>query len=312
LFFQGSCTAKSLIPIVVNAMKSVNPDDGLPLWENVSSNIGNAKTDDGYVMYSKGENGQRDIFIGFKSENSFYINNRYDYGYTSFIANDYVPSENAGSNGKFDEIYMTGMPLIKGNGTEVMGFTAETLPLKYMLNVNKERIILAYWTDLKTPNAYVNVIYSGRPSQLTDPNMRTSVMLSHMLDQSTQHLASAHGNGVVTNMKISPSYSYPWIIHSRNSLYSAGRKSRGWGNTFFPSTMILYGSYHGNLFGSLDMFIALQEGTYRHGDSVTINNEEYGVVEADFQYTDVSNRGDFYNSFTGANKGKLVYLIPKK
>lgn len=320
MFIEGKCTAKALIPIIISALTTVNPDDGQPYWKNVSSNIGSSKSDDGYVFHSKGSSGTNDIYIGFKPPSVYWRNSdKLDYGYIYFTGNKYVPNPVQGLNGTFEEYHDECMPIIKTESQPVLGFTDDTIPMRYLINVNKDRVIIGYWCELKSPLSYQNVIYIGQPPIVADPTRPFTVNITH-LTASTRYghyYGAQSGRGRATNQRYSPSYGNDGNANGAplinvNNMFNKDRLSRGWGNTFFPSHINLWGWYYRSFIGTLDLYIAKQDGSYRNGDSIIINQVEYGIIEA-LQATEASSDYGLHCGFTSnwKNGQKVLYLIPK-
>jgi hypothetical protein len=318
MFFEGKCTATALIPTIITAMTTINPDDNLPYWENVSSNIGASKTDDGYVLHSNGSNGDNEIYIGFKPSNVYWHSrNRLDYGFVYFTGNKYKPNPVQGLNGTFEEYHDGSMPIIRAGSEPFLGFALENIPMKYMINVNKDRVIIAYWCEMKTSESLQNVIYLGTPPVLADPNRKITINIAHLNDPRTYNFwGSTHGRGRATNQNYSPNYGTDGKgnhLISVSNMFNSNRLSRGWGNTFYPSSINIWGYYYRSFLASLDIYIATQNNTYRNGDSIIINQVEYAIVEAEQTYETAGGNYPYHCGFTErqSNGQKVLYLIPK-
>ena len=98
MYFEGKCTAKQLVPSIVQHITEATDEGNNRLWEMVSSNIGvknETLADNGWVFKSSGATGLDNIIIGFYTviisiirncfDNLFFFEWKLFFFYVSFI-----------------------------------------------------------------------------------------------------------------------------------------------------------------------------------------------------------------------------------
>ncbi|MGM7682848.1 hypothetical protein ACSVDA_11910 [Cytobacillus sp. Hm23] len=295
MYFEGKCLAKDLIPTIADHITNATDESGEPLWLMVSSNIGvrdSLNNNDGWVFKSSVSNS----CIGFK--NGFYDkdNDLDDHlkGYYCFTADSYTPSETPGQDGTFNIEKNESMPLLD---QWFNNYNPNNLPMRYYMSITKERVIIAYYSDVNVLHSRTNLVYLGKPAWSSDPGEEGFVMGTGIA-----HSYNYNGRVYQTGFHMQKSGTQHMIIKSILS-----NNPKGWGGAVYPSKLFLT---HWGIRGVLDLLVCKQDGSFRKIDNITIDDIEYLAVELPSSSTiDGSNR---LNNFCPEDfKQTNMYLFPK-
>lgn len=298
MFFEGRCTLRQLPVRIRDAVLAV--DNSLltpaPLWEMVSSNVGTLKTDDGYVFRSQGTDGKSNIVWGIKSEvdGFFYGGSSWTYGYRLFMAKDYTPGA-AGVNGTFGSNITHGTVVATN---QISGVYADTISLRYWISVKKDRVLLAYRSEVRSGYSRINFHYIGRPLRLFDSRDTVSCFGSAI---------PFGGNNTYGTVWVSRKNAFIEDIDNQSLVWNTPSVNRMFGGKVMPSRPVLKSGP--NLRGIMDYYILPQDGRLRAIDTLTIKGVEYVALEIPASQT-VDVNALYYNNLSPTNTTS-IYLIPK-
>lgn len=292
MFFEGTCKYIDLPETFHAAMTSIPSGETTPLWQMVSSNIGNTISDNGYVFHSKGSEGKHDIYVGLHK--AFYAGGNttghsgYHQGWRFFKADGYTPAATADTNGTFENYVYNGMPLAASS----YNYRAETLDVKYLININKDRVILYVEPVTGDTNFFPNMMWAGRPEAFDSRDTEFNI-LGFMRDERFNYHSNVRASG--------DQYGVKGIDTTDSVHYDVNTENNRLNGVMLPATIYL--GNRNTYRGKVDMLVLPQDGTLRKKDTYMIGTKEYVGIE--FPYLNYK-----YNNFSRESTTK-VYLVPK-
>ncbi|MGA4519178.1 hypothetical protein ACPA0F_18130 [Solibacillus silvestris] len=300
MYVEGKCLAKNLVPSIVKHITDATDATGNKLWEMISSKVGvrtSSVYDDGWVFKSKGTSGNDNLIIGFP--NGQRNNSSWLFGNGVFVAIDYQKGAD-GENGKFTGKQEQSMPLF---GLDWNGYSPDNLPMRYYLSITKDRVIIAYFSDVLHSYSRSNLVYLGKPAWTSNPNDR-GIVIASGIDESFRSTSV-----IMTD---------PYQVGTGTEYYlpraEFGDQARGWGGKLYPSRLSLVSnsSTRGGVRGILDLLVVKQDGQFRKIDTVKIGDLEFLCVEIPY-ITALVNTTSYPNSLQpdGSSSTLMVYMFPK-
>ncbi|MGM7682849.1 hypothetical protein ACSVDA_11915 [Cytobacillus sp. Hm23] len=167
MWFEGEVRVVDFPAKFAEILQTIPEGEDEPLWEMISSNVGETVDDDGYVFYSKGTSGEDNIYIGVQTD---FPDVNWYFGHRFFITESYIPSDEPNTNGEWGR-YITERHRYHNDSTYAR-VTEETAKIFYQISVTKDRVIIVTnnilpITDVNriNPVTYLGLIkrYSNEP-----------------------------------------------------------------------------------------------------------------------------------------------------
>lgn len=256
IFSTGTCKKKDVLNTMVNLMKAAG-------WNNVSSN----PATDFIVMNSKGEAGDKDLFIQFRSSNISNANSieSTDYNVASFrLIGSYVPGA-PGVSGIFERtteawrnLYV--VPSTTTVNSEVM--------LNYHYSVDKNRIIFIIETPESINFAPVTHYFGLPLSFVSEPNSRGVIAASSAYAVTASNVQITNAAGELPSDAASSSR-VVYAAMPPKSPNSAGKHT--------PVEMY-YGNTTEGIRGKLEGIYVIPSGGVNNGDTLSVGTKLFRAV----------------------------------
>lgn len=300
MWFEGVTTPEEFPELLKDLMTTIPPGKASPMWQMVSSNIGDTVDDDGYVFYSKGESGEDELYIGIKNA---YSTTSWCYGHRLFIAESYVPSDTVGTNGAFTNVQYEALRYHYDN---TWGNVDQyRLPLRYGISVNRDRVIITLRADRTHHNTHRvrSLMYLGLPNRYSDEADSTASLIA------TNYCYHYNYNNRIRTLKTKKRYegSYYNVYHNETMPY-VGRSH--WSPHFMAMPVPIHRTDEG-VRAELDGLLISDYYEEYHGvnlpleGDVVINGKPYLAIQKNY------NHMGYHCSFDTNNRHK-VYFIEKK
>ena len=279
MWFEGSVLMKDFPARLAELMQTVPYGSSEPMWNMVSSNVGQTLNDDGYVFHSQGTSGRDSIYVGVKNAmtagSDANPNLNWHLGHRFFIVENYNPSTTTGANGTFNNLLHCGHRYHIVDDWNNSSYS--TMVLHYRISITKDRVIITT---------------SNGVALTRNESIRAFTYLGLMKRYSEELDSTA--SVIATNYDY-PSNNYGWIRSLRNKqLVSGGIYTpkyrnfindaiyKGWGGKFFATHIPLHASaegYRGELDGVLvtpyHYDLSAQGRNVPENGYVTIEGKEY-------------------------------------
>jgi hypothetical protein len=267
MWFEGDTTADKMPELLKSILEQATDETGQPMWRFVSSNIGTSPTDDGYVFYSKGSSGKDNLYIGFKNAyesgaTSWHLGHRY------FVTDSYQPSSTASQNGTFGDTLTDGFRYHENSTTT--GVTKENHYLRYGINVNKDRVIIAICNAFIGPSRVRNVLYLGLIKRYSNEIDSSAMTVVSLYTKSTTDNNSPSSVRMLRDGAQRNGGTYEVL----NVNHQPTNAQRGWGKRFIANPILLSTSMEGvrgEMDGLLQVFYS--GGTGSTGPNVPLEGD---------------------------------------
>lgn len=260
IFTEGKVVKKDFFSKLIDMMTAAG-------WTNVSSNAAT----DFVVMNSKGESGDKDLFIQIRPTNITNVNptDSTDYNVMSYrFVEGYTPGATgvAGTFARTTTETWTALHIVP---TAVAATTNMDIELTYFYHVNKNRIIMAIETPPSTATA-PQLFYLGLPdvTYTTESGSKGALcaVSSYPKANATLHISNA-SDGL-------PSETASLTRNVYATLSPKNPNSAG----LYTISEILYGNNIEGIRGKLTGIYQMPNGNINNGDIITIGAKEYRVV----------------------------------
>ena len=260
IFTEGKIAKKNFFNKLIEIMTAAG-------WTNVSSN----PTTDFVVMHSKGESGDKDLFIQLRPSNVTNVNptDSTDYNVMSYrLIEGYTPGATgtAGTFARTTTEAWTALHIVPTTAAITVNMEIE---LTYFYHANKNRLIMAIETPPSTTYA-PQLIYLGLPDVTYTTETGSKGVLcavsSYPKANATVHISNA-ADGLPSDTTSSTRTLYATL--SPKNPNSAG---------LYTISEILYGNSTEGIRGKLSGIYQMPNGNINNGDIITIGAKEYRVV----------------------------------
>lgn len=258
IFSAGTCLKKETLTNMINLMKAAG-------WQDVSSN----PTTDFFVMNSKGESGDKNLFIQFRQGSTSGVGTNpidsTDYNVASYrLIGGYTPGAD-GTSGVFERPTETWRNLYIAPTTALIN---NEVTMTYYYHVNKNRIIYTIETPDSLGHAPVTH-YFGLPTSFVDePDSRGVIGASSAYGVTANNVLVTNSAGEIP----SDAASTTRVIYSTlppKSPNSAGKHT--------PVEMY-YGNTTEGIRGKLDGVYVIPPGGVNNGDTLVVGTKQFRVV----------------------------------
>lgn len=256
IFSRGTCKKKEILVTMVNLMKAAG-------WTDVSSN----PATDFIVMNSKGESGDKDLFIQFRNGNVSNTNpiDTTDYNVASFrLISEYVPGS-TGTAGTFERPSEAWRSFYVAPTTSTI---SNEVTMTYYYHVNKNRIIFVIETPESLSFAPATHYFGLPISFASEPKSRGLIAASSTYAVTASNVFVTNAAGELP----SDTASSARVVYSAmppKSPNSAGKHT--------PVEMY-YGNTTEGIRGKLDGIFVIPAGGVNNGDTLTVGSKLFRAV----------------------------------
>lgn len=308
MYFEGRCYAVDFAQKIKELV--LKPDLTMsspqPLWEDISSNNGTSSSDNGLVF--KARFIDNDSVWGIK--NGSFSSSYFYLGPEIFVASRYKPGT-PGLNGTFSKYYNMSM-VLAGYGVPN---SLNNLPIRYWISVKRDRVIIAYKSEIQHTSSRTNVIYVGQPAEYHLPTDKGFVLGAALGNRES-------GNGIndsslLGRIGMTGDYFNTDVIQMDVG-YVIPQTNKTWGTHVYPHPINLYYNNtsvdSGGVRAALDLLVLRQDGKLRAVDNVFIGGKDYLAIEVvgyDQTTHPTSSSYRHYNNFVLNSSGRHLLLFSK-
>ena len=256
IFSAGTCLKKETLTTMINLMKAAG-------WVDVSSN----PATDFIVMNSKGESGDKNLFIQFRQSSTTNVNpiDSTDYNVASYrLIGGYTPGT-VGTAGVFTRPAEVWRNLYVAPTTVLINSENS---MTYYYHVNKNRIIFVAETPESLGFAPVTHYFGLPTSFVNEPDSRGVVAVSSTYGVTANNVLVTNAAGELP----SDTASSTRIIYA-----SLAPKSPNSAGKHTPVEMY-YGNTIEGIRGKLDGLYVIPAGGVNNGDTLTVGTKQFRVV----------------------------------
>ena len=254
IFTEGSCLKSELLPKIVEIMVAAG-------WRNISSN----PATEGYVMYSKGESGDKDLVFQIRplpvnGAVAGDIHTSTAVVMSTRLIGGYTPNETEGVDGVIDrpaEVWRA-LPIAPA-------VVSHEVELNYWYSVNKDRIIFNIYTPESLALLPV-LFYIGIPTAYnSEPKSRGLVYGVSMTATTANNLL------ITDNVAELPSVVASFVIPNQVALPPKSPNSAG----KHTPVECLYGNAAVGIRGKIDSLLFLPNGSINNGDILRVGAKRF-------------------------------------
>jgi len=256
IFSTGTCKKKEILTTMIELMKAAG-------WQNVSSN----PATDFFVMHSKGESGDKNLYMQFRNGNVTNANpiDTTDYNVASYrLVGGYTPGS-PGTAGVFQKATEAWRVFYVAPTTTVINNEVE---MTYYYHVNKNRIIFVLETPISLGFSPVTHYFGLPVSFVSEPNSRGVIAASSTYAVTANNVLVSNAAGELPEDAVSSTR----IVYS-----TLPPKSPNSAGIHTPVEMY-YGNGTEGMRGKIDGLYVIPAGGVNNGDIMTVGVKRFKAI----------------------------------
>ncbi|AEO93630.1 virion structural protein [Bacillus phage G] len=256
IFSKGTCKKKEILTTMITLMKAAG-------WNDISSN----PATDFFIMHSKGESGDKDLFIQFRHGSTSNTNpiDTTDYNAASFrLISEYTPGAQ-GVAGTFERPSESWRNFYVAPTTTLIN---SEVMMTYYYHVNKNRIIFIIETPESLSFAPATHYFGLPTSFVSEPKSRGLIAASSTYAVTANNVYVTNAAGELPSDTAS----------SGRTVYSAMPPKSPNSSGKHTPVEIYYGNTTEGIRGKIDGLYVVPAGGINNGDTLTVGTKQFRAV----------------------------------